>query len=74
MGQWLLKKHKINNKTKNSRQFSSHALRYAFLIMCLRNLVSDWPNVQPRSIRPSNNEAGLCLLTSEMTELGIISR
>ena len=70
MGQWLLKKHKINNKTKNSHQFSSHALRYAFLIMCLLNSFLIGQMFQPRSIRPSNNEAGPC----ETTELGIISR
>ena len=30
-------KEKHRNKTKNSRQFSSHALRYASLITCLPN-------------------------------------
>ena len=60
-----------NNKTKNSRQFWSHGLRYASLITCLRNsfLIGQMSN-QDRS-RPSNNEAGPSLVTSEP---GIVSR
>ena len=61
MGQWLLKKHKINNKTKNSRQFLSHALRYAFLIMCLRNsfLIGQMSN-RDRSVRQTTKRGYVC--------------
>ena len=92
MGQWLLKKHKINqprpqgfslkkwvgpppffegkalgtrlkinNKTKNSRQFSSHALRYASLITCLPNsfLIGQMSR-RDQSVRQTTKRGHLC--------------
>ena len=57
----ILKKKKINNKTKNSRQFSSHALRYASLIMCLLNsfLIGQMSN-RDRSVRQTTKRGHVC--------------
>ena len=49
-----------NNKTKNSRQFSPHALRYASLIMCLPNsfLIGQMSN-HDRSVRQTTKRGHL---------------
>ena len=55
----LQKKHR--NKTKNSRQFSSHALRYASLITCLPNsfLIGQMSR-RDQSVRQTTKRGHLC--------------